>query len=124
MSSLLALTHNAGSLTYISTLCRGAVLHCRLALWNPERFFASVYLVVGGVPYFTSKTDFDVTLPIVKQIFGAELIAYQEFFSCTPDAAQLLEKNVRLALSQARSRARLLDKAVQSYHHSADRLVP
>jgi len=81
--------------TYNLLPYRGAALHCRLAQWNPDRFFASVYLAVGGIPFSTSKTDYNAFLPMLKQMFGAEIFAYQEFFTRAPDAAQVLEKNVR-----------------------------
>ncbi|KAH7100725.1 alpha/beta-hydrolase [Auriculariales sp. MPI-PUGE-AT-0066] len=71
----------------------GAAFHCRLALYHQNRFFASVYLAVGGLPFTQSVVDFDVLLPILKKTFGRELLAYQEFFARSPDAAQAIEQN-------------------------------
>ena len=52
---------------------------------------------MGGLSLVTApQTDFDVVLPYLKQTFGGELIAYQEFLARAPDAAQVIEKNVSL----------------------------
>ncbi|KAH7100724.1 alpha/beta-hydrolase [Auriculariales sp. MPI-PUGE-AT-0066] len=71
----------------------GAALHSRLALYHQDRFFASIYLVVGGVPFSESAIDFDVVLPFLEKTFGRPLIAYQEFFTRRPDAAEVIERN-------------------------------
>jgi hypothetical protein len=50
--------------------------------------------VAGIHPVAYPRTDFDKLLPAVKEQFGREIWAYQEFFARAPDAAEVIEKNV------------------------------
>jgi pimeloyl-ACP methyl ester carboxylesterase len=75
----------------------GAALHSRLNIYyqSDPRLIASAFLVVGGLQLVTTpRTDFDIVLPYLKQTFGGELIAYQEFLSRVPDATEVIEKNI------------------------------
>lgn len=65
----------------------------RLANYHSTRFIAFAWLAVSYVSPAPEPMDLEVVLPWMKQTFGAELLAYQEFL-LKPEAPQLLETNV------------------------------
>ncbi|KAH7102220.1 alpha/beta-hydrolase [Auriculariales sp. MPI-PUGE-AT-0066] len=76
----------------------GAAFNSRLMLYYSDRFIAFVSICVGGVRISNGPIEFDTLLPLLKQATGYELLAYQEFFTKAPDAAQVMENNIESLL--------------------------
>lgn len=70
----------------------GSVLLSRTALYHPTRFLAYAFFAMSFMAPLPEILPFDVLLPLLKERFGGELSAYQEFF-VKPGSAAIIEAN-------------------------------
>ncbi|EJD34800.1 Nrap-domain-containing protein [Auricularia subglabra TFB-10046 SS5] len=100
----------------------GCALLSRIALYYPPRLLAYAFFAMSFMAPMPEILPFDVLLPLLKERFGAELSAYQEFF-VKPGAAAIIQANFDSFADAAYPEDPTLVKRVQTVKNGLEEFV-